>query len=269
MMISSKLSIGQYYPINSPAHHLDARGKIIITILYMAALFTAQSLSAYIFLTVVFVVVLLVSRIPFTLLWRGMRMITIFIMISMLFNFFLVPGEIIWQWGFLKLTWEGLFKGLLIGWRLILLVFFASLLTLCTKPLDLTDALESLLKPLSRLGLPVHEFAMIVSIALRFIPTILQEFDRIVLAQKARGARFDGTSLGHKLQQLMPLLIPLFISAFRRADDLALAMDARCYQGGKGRSRWRVRKWQSKDSVVLLIFAIIFTLIIYGRIGGA
>lgn len=266
-MIADKLMVGKYYPLDSPVHNLHARAKLLMMILYMAALFTANSWPAFVLLTTVFLVFLFMSRVPIYALWRGMWLIVILIAIGMFFNFFATSGTVIAQWGFLQLTVEGLAQGLKLGLRLILLIFFVSLLTLCTRPLDLTDGLEQLLSPLSKKGAPIHEFAMIISLALRFIPTILQEFDRIVLAQKARGAQFSG-SLINKIKQTMPLLIPLFISTFRRADDLALAMDARCYTGGQGRSRWRQNQWQVSDTVAIIIFLAMMAVIIYWRIRG-
>ncbi|MGI5891219.1 MAG: energy-coupling factor transporter transmembrane component T family protein [Bacillota bacterium] len=267
-MIVNRLLIGQYYALDSLAHRLDARAKLLAVLIYMIALFTAQQWISYLLLAAIFFLALIISRIPFLFLWRGMWMIILFIVISMFFNFFMVPGEVIASFGIFQLTEEGLTKGLLIGSRLLLLVLFASLLTLCTTPLDLTDGMERLLSPLIRLGAPIHELAMIISIALRFIPTILQEFDRIILAQRARGARFSGLGLIKKAQQMMPLLIPLFISSFRRAEDLAWAMEARCYRGGRGRSRWRQSQWKPRDTVTLLIFVFILLLVIYLRVKG-
>lgn len=266
-MMADKLMVGKYYPLDSPVHNLDARAKLLIMILYMATLFTASGWLAFALFTAVFLVFLFMSQVPIYALWRGMWLIVILIAVGMFFNFFATSGTVIAQWGFLQLTAEGLAQGLKLGLRLILLIFFVSLLTLCTRPLDLTDGLEQLLSPLAQKGAPIHEFAMVISLALRFIPTILQELDRIVLAQKARGAQFSG-GLINKIKQTMPLLIPLFISTFRRADDLALAMDARCYTGGQGRSRWRQNRWRAADTVVIIIFLAMMALIIYWRIRG-
>ena len=256
-MFSNRLLIGQYFPGKSFLHKLDSRSKIMATILYMAALFVAKSWLAYAFLSLLFVLALAVARIPLASLLRGMKLIIFFVLITVLMNGFFTPGETLWSWRSFNLTREGLSMGAAMGLRLILLVGFASLLTLTTEPLTLTDGLEKLLRPLRHLGVPAHEIAMMMSIALRFIPTILEEFDRIVLAQRARGADVAKGNIAKRLAAMMPLLVPLFVAAFRRAEELAQAMEAKCYTGGEGRSRWRQSRWQAADTAYTTLFCLI------------
>jgi energy-coupling factor transport system permease protein len=256
-MLSNRLLIGQYYPSGSPLHKLDARSKIIVTMIYMVALFVARGWPAYAFLTVIFALAVAVARIPISSLLRGMKLIIFFVLLTVIMNGFFTPGEALWSWRSFNLTREGLFMGAAMGLRLLLLVSFASLLTLTTEPLSLTDGLEKLLKPARRIGVPAHEIAMMMSIALRFIPTILEEFDRIVLAQRARGANIAQGNIMKRLAAMMPLLVPLFVAAFRRAEELAQAMEAICYRGGQGRSRWRQSRWHVWDTLYTALFAVI------------
>lgn len=266
-MLKDGLLIGQYYPASSLVHSLDARSKLMVTILYMVCLFTAKNPGDYALLSGIFMGIVLLARIPLGKIWRGMRMIFIFALLTVVFNIFLYPGEELWRWGFLKITREGLMHGALMGLRILLLVAFGTLLTLTTKPMDLTDGLERLMHPLSKIGVPAHEIAMIMSIALRFIPTILEELERIILAQRARGADFSSKNIKSRIQQLLPLLVPLFVSAFRRADELAEAMEAKCYQGGAGRSHWRRSRWQIKDTLALLFFILLLFFFVIKRLG--
>ena len=256
-MLSNRLLIGQYYPSGSPLHKLDARSKIIVSMLYMVTLFVAQGWLAYLFLTAVFALTVAAARVPASSLARGMKLIIFFVLITVVMNGFFTPGETIWKWRFLNLTREGLFSGAVLGLRLLLLVSFASLLTLTTEPLALTDGLEKLLKPARRIGVPAHEIAMMMTIALRFIPTILEEFDRIVLAQRARGSDVAQGNIAKRVAAMMPLLVPLFVAAFRRAEDLAQAMEAKCYRGGEGRSRWRQSRWRVADTAYTALFCLI------------
>lgn len=259
-MFKEKLLLGQYYPAASPLHGLHASGKIIIAVLYMAALFVADSWPGWGLLAAVCLLCVALSRVPVRALWRGMKLILIFCVLTMLLNAFFYEGEtVLWSWRMLTLTTEGILWGLAMALRLLLLVVFASLLTLTTAPIALTDGLEKLLEPLRRIHVPAHEIAMMMSIALRFIPIILEEFDRIVLAQRARGAQIGGrgVKLHQRLLSFVPLLVPLFVAAFRRADDLAQAMEAKCYRGGEGRTRWKVSPWRKRDSVALGLFALL------------
>ncbi len=250
-LLKENFLMGQYQPGHSCLHTLDARSKILATLLYMVALFLARSWQSYALMGLLFVLAVAVSRVSLRMLWKGLRVVMIFVLFTIILNFFIYPGEILWQWGFLKLTKEGLVQGLTMGYRLLLLVAIASILTLTTKPMDLTDGMERLLWPFSKVGLPSHEIAMIMSIALRFIPTILDELERIMLAQRARGADFSSKNIKTRVKQLLPLMVPLFVSAFRRADELALAMEAKCYHGGKGRTHWRRTLWRGGDTLLL------------------
>ena len=256
-MLRNRLLIGQYFPGASPLHRLDARSKIIVSMLYMITLFVARGWPAYGFLALVFALAVAVARIPLSSFLRGMKLIIFFVLLTVVMNGFFTPGEAIWSWGSFNLTREGLVMGAAMGLRLLLLVSFASLLTLTTEPLALTDGLETLLKPARRIGVPAHEIAMMMSIALRFIPTILEEFDRIVLAQRARGANVAQGNIAKRLAAMMPLLVPLFVSAFRRAEELAQAMEAKCYRGGEGRSRWRQSIWRNGDTACTALFCLI------------
>jgi energy-coupling factor transport system permease protein len=261
-MFKQRLLLGQYYPARSAIHNLTARNKILITLLYMIALLVADDWLGWGLLAIAFVVFLAMSRIPISALWRGLKVILIFCLITLLLNIFVYPGEPIWSWGFLSISSEGVSYGLAMALRLMLLVAFASLLTLTTTPVALTDGLESLLSPLKVIKVPAHEIAMMMSIALRFIPTILEEFDRIILAQKARGANIVKGNFFQRARAMVPLLVPLFVAAFRRAEDLAQAMEAKCYRGGEGRTRWKVSVWRWPDTLSLLIFVALLLLTI-------
>ncbi|MEG1501492.1 MAG: energy-coupling factor transporter transmembrane component T [Clostridiales bacterium] len=248
-MIKDNFLIGQYYFGRSWLHSLDARSKILATVFYMIALFTGEGYWEYALMGLIFLAGIFLSHVPWRMIWKGLRIVTFFVAITVLLNILIYPGEAIWSWGFINISQEGIIQGLKMGYRLLLLVAFGSLLTLTTKPMDLTDGLERLMKPLEKIKLPVHEISMIMSIALRFIPTILDELDRIMLAQRARGGDFVSKNIKSRIQQLLPLMIPLFVSAFRRADELAQAMEAKCYHGGEGRSHWRLQSWQKGDTI--------------------
>ena len=234
--------------------------------LYMVSLFVAQGWPSYAFLTLAFAIAVAVARIPISSLLRGMKLIIFFVLLTVIMNAFFTPGETIWSWRSFNLTREGLVWGAAMGLRLLLLVSFASLLTLTTEPLALTDGLEKLLKPARRIGVPAHEIAMMMSIALRFIPTILEEFDRIVLAQRARGSDIAQGNLAKRIAAMMPLLVPLFVAAFRRAEELAQAMEAKCYRGDQGRSRWRQSRWRLGDTAYTALFCLIMLGMIVVRI---
>jgi energy-coupling factor transport system permease protein len=195
-----------------------------------------------------------------------MKLIIFFVLLTVVMNGFFTPGEALWGWRSFTLTREGLIIGAVMGLRLLLLVSFASLLTLTTEPLALTDGLETLLKPARRIGVPAHEIAMMMTIALRFIPTILEEFDRIVLAQRARGADIAQGNIAKRLAAMMPLLVPLFVACFRRSDELAQAMEAKCYRGGEGRSRWRQSRWRAADTAYTALFGLILLAMIAVRV---
>ena len=258
MLIKERLLIGQYYPVDSPIHRLNAKAKLLVTLIYMIAIFVVNNWIGWGALTVLAIAAVIISRVPFKAVWRGLKIITFFALLTFVLNVFVYPGEPIGTWSFISISLEGIIYGLAMGLRLLLLVLFASLLTLTTTPIDLTDGLEGLLNPLRRIGVPAHEIAMVMSIALRFIPTILEEFDRIILAQRARGAGITKGNIFKRMKALIPMLIPLFVSAFRRAEDMADAMEAKCYRGGEGRTKWKIAPWRKCDTLVMIFFVLIF-----------
>ncbi|MFA5537239.1 MAG: energy-coupling factor transporter transmembrane protein EcfT [Bacillota bacterium] len=258
------ITIGQYIPGNSIVHRLDPRTKITVAMIFMIALFTVNNAVGYISMGVFTALAIFLSQIPFHYLLRGLRPILIIIIFTVTLHLFLTPGTEIWRWGVLKITWEGVIQGFFMGMRLVFLIFITSLLTLTTSPISLTDGMEYMLAPGKRIGIPAHELAMMMSIALRFIPTLLEETEKIMKAQMARGADFESGNLLRRAKNMIPLLVPLFVSAFRRADDLAMAMEARCYRGGTGRTRMKELHLYTRDYLAmsfLILFAIyaIFT----------
>ena len=257
--MKDRFLLGQYYDADSLIHRLDPRLKMVVTLLYMAALFVTHNWQVYAALAVVFTAAILISRVPLSYFWRGMRLIVIFMIFTLAANIFFTPGEAVFHLGFITVTKEGLIRGGLMGIRLFLLVAFATLLTLTTKPLSLTEGMESLFSPLKILKFPAHEISMVMSIALRFIPTILEELERIMNAQRVRGVDFSSGGLLKRAKSLIPLLVPLFISSFRRADELAQAMEAKCYTGTNHRTHWKPLRWRTVDTLVLLFFIAILT----------
>ena len=226
------ITIGQYYPAESPIHRLDARFKIIAAFLFIVSLFIVDTIIGYICVSILLGIVIRISKVPFKFMVRGLKSIMIIILFTAVINLFLTQGEqVIWQFGVLHLTVEGIYMAVKMCVRLVLLIIGSSLLTLTTTPIQLTDGLEYLLHPLKKIGVPAHEIAMMMTIALRFIPTLLDETDKIIKAQQARGADFDTGNMMQKAKSMIPILVPLFISAFRRAEELAMAMEARCYHG--------------------------------------
>lgn len=257
------ITIGQYYPVKSPIHSLDPRTKIICVFLFIITLFFAHDYYSYGSALVVSLLLIFISRVPLKTLLKGLKPIIIFVVITALFHIFLTPGTEIWRWKLLKITKEGLNQAVFTACRLILLIAVSSLLTLTTTPISLTDGMESLLGPFKRIGLPAHELAMMMTIALRFIPTLLEETDKIMKAQISRGASFSSGSLVKRSKALIPLLVPLFISAFQRAEELALAMEARGYHGGEGRTRMRALKMQLIDGVSFGLMLMFFVYMWY------
>ncbi|WP_251424402.1 energy-coupling factor transporter transmembrane component T family protein [Veillonella agrestimuris] len=235
----NNITIGQYFPGNSFIHRMDPRAKIIATTIFIIAIFLANTPLAYGIVGAFTVGALLLSRLPLNLLWRSVKPLWIIIVFTMGIHIFTTPGESLFSYGIINITDKGVAMGLQMGARLIFLILFSSLLTYTTSPIRLTDGIEHLLSPFRRIGVPAHELAMMMTIALRFIPTLLDETDRIMKAQSARGADFVTGSLIQRAKNMVPLLVPLFISAFRRADELAIAMEARCYRGGVNRTRMK------------------------------
>ena len=233
------ITLGQYFPGNTLAHRLDPRTKLLVTVLYIIALFSAHSLWSYALLVLVLAISVRVSRVGIKALLRGLKPVLFIIAFTAILNLFYTPGRTLVQFWVL---------------RIMLLIMGTFLLTYTTSPIRLTDGLESLLSPLKKIKLPVHELAMMMSIALRFIPTLIEETDKIMSAQKARGADFESGNLFQRAKALIPLLVPLFISAFRRADELATAMECRCYHGGEGRTKLNVLRYEARDYLVLAAY---------------
>ena len=257
------ITLGQYYPVKSPVHNLDPRIKIILTIAFIVAVFLSSSLWAFIPVAAYIVLAALLARLPLKLLLKGIKPLRIILIFTFLLNLFFNAGETVlvevWK---IRITVEGLLTAIRFSMRLIFLVSGASLLTLTTPPVVLTDGMERLLSPLRKIGFPAHELAMMMSIALRFIPVLLEEADKIMKAQMARGADFESGNLIQRAKSMVPLLVPLFVSAFRRAGDLAMAMEARCYHGGEGRTRLRVLKLTMNDLYACLITASLIIVVV-------
>ena len=261
------ITIGQYFPSDSPLHRLDARVKLVITLLYIVSLFLIKSFIGYAFVNIALAIVIQVSKVPFKFMVKGLKSLVFIIIFTALINVFTVKGgETLVTFWKLSITTEGVFFAIKMALRIILLIIGSSLLTLTTTPIKLTDGIEALLKPLSKIGVPAHDIAMMMTIALRFIPTLLDETDKIIKAQQARGADFDTGRLRDKARALVPILVPLFISAFRRADELAMAMESRCYNGGVNRTRMNVMKVTSIDYTAIILFVVYWVVIIAMRI---
>ncbi len=261
------ITLGQYYPADSKIHRLDARTKIIGSIVYLISLFCVKSFTGFIPAVLFFAAVLVLSKVPLKFVLKGIKPILFLIVFTMVVNMFATPGEAIAHLGPFALTVEGIKRAVFMAIRLVLLIFGSSLLTLTTKPMQLTDGLERLMSPLRKIGLPAHEIAMMMSIALRFIPTLLDETDKIMKAQTARGADFESGNILERAKALIPLLVPLFVSAFRIAGDLAMAMEARCYRGGDGRTRMNEARFASGDYMAFIVFAVYLLLtVLLGRL---
>ena len=253
-MALKDITLGQYFPGNSLDHRLDPRTKILLTVLYIVILFCAQGFVSYALVAGLLILGIKVSGVAPKALVRGLKPILFIICFTAVLNLFYTPGEILASFWIFTITREGIVHAFFMVVRIIMLITCTFLLTYTTSPILLTDGLESLLGPLKKLRVPVHELAMMMSIALRFIPTLIEETDKIMSAQRARGADFESGNLIQRAKALLPLLVPLFISAFRRADELATAMECRCYHGGEGRTRLRQLKYQMRDYVTLVLF---------------
>ncbi|WP_054259371.1 energy-coupling factor transporter transmembrane protein EcfT [Propionispora sp. 2/2-37] len=265
------ITLGQYFPGNSPVHQLDPRTKIIAVLLIISAVLLATNYLAYSLILLFVLGVTWLSSIPFIMVAKSVKPLWMIILLTLIIHFFSTPGVTIVSLGPLTLTQEGVRQGTLMAARLVLLIVVSSLLTFTTSPIALTDAIERLLKPFQKIGLPAHELAMMMTIALRFIPTLLDETDRIMKAQASRGADFTSGNIIKRSKNMIPLLVPLFVSAFRRADELATAMEARCYRGGEKRTRMRELAFSGRDmaafTLVLALFGILVTLRLL--LGGA
>ncbi len=258
------ITLGQYFPGNSIVHRLDARLKILIITCLIVLLFVTNTVLAYALTAAFIVLSVYVSKLSLRMVLRGLKPILVIIVLTGILNLFYTPGVEVWRiFGVLSITREGIYTAILMISRLILLIAGTSILTYTTSPMSLTDALESLFSPLKVIHVPVHEVAMMMSIALRYIPTLIEETDKIMSAQRARGADFDSGNLFARGRALIPILIPLFVSAFRRADELATAMECRLYQGDKKRTRLRPMKTRPLDWIITAGCALFFALIIY------
>lgn len=262
------ITIGQHFPGSSLVHRFDPRLKLVLTIAYIAVLFAASNplglALSVLFLTAMY----LVAQIPLKMIGRSLKPILPIILFTAVLNIFFVSGEgaPLFRWSFITIYAEGIRYAVIMGVRVAALIAGTSLLTYTTSPIVLTDAIEALLRPLNRLRFPVHELAMMMSIALRFIPTLIEETDKIMNAQKARGAMLDTGKLTERVKALVPVLIPLFISAFRRADELAMAMECRCYRGGEGRTRLKVLRCCGQDYIDLAFCIVCFGVILASRL---
>lgn len=258
------ITIGQYYPTGSVIHRMDPRVKLFGTLVFLVSVFAYKGIIGFVVVTLFLAAVIGISKVPFGYMVKGLRAIMILMLITALFNLFLTPGEVLFQVWKLKITKEGVMSAIRMAIRLTYLILGTSLMTLTTTPNQLTDGLEKALKPLAKIHVPVHEIAMMMSIALRFIPILIEETDKIMKAQMARGASFDEGNIMKKAKSLIPLLVPLFVSAFRRANDLAMAMEARCYRGGDGRTKMKPLRYQSTDYqayvILILYLALLFVL---------
>ncbi len=259
------ITLGQYYPGDSWVHRLDARTKIIATLLYLIELFVVNNFYGFLITAAVLFTVIAISKVPLKFIFRGLTAVFLIIAFTFVLNLFMVDGRVLWHWKFLTITYEGLSRAFFMAVRLVLIIIGSSIMTLTTKPVELTDGLEKLLSPFSKIGLPSHEIALMMTIALRFIPTLMEETDKIIKAQQARGADFESGNLFQRAKSLIPILVPLFVSSFRIAQDLALAMEARCYHGGPGRTRMNEIRFDRGDAVAAVLMLLFLAVIIASR----
>ncbi len=259
----NNITLGQYYPVDSRVHRLDPRIKLILTIAFIVAVFLAKTFVGYALIIGFVFICSRLANVPFRMLLRGLKSLRLIIILTFLLNLFFTSGDTVWvEFWIIRITREAFLQALFYSLRLVFLVIGTSLLTLTTSPVSLSDGIELLLSPLKKIHFPAHELAMMMTIALRFIPTLLEETDKIMKAQMARGADFESGNLISRAKAMVPLLVPLFVSAFRRAGDLAMAMESRCYHGGEGRTRLRVLKinrndWLACGAVALLLGLVI------------
>ncbi len=270
MIVLKNITLGQFFPGSSIVHKMDPRIKIITVFLFIVLIFFVKSFYGYLVVAVFVAFVIMTTKVPIKYILRGLKPIFFIVIITFVLNTLMTPGDDpYFSWKFISITPKGLKQASFLSIRLVLLVIGSQILTLTTSPLGLTDGIEQLAGPLKKVGFPAHEMAMMMTIALRFIPTLLNETDRIMKAQISRGADFETGSLISRARNLVPLLVPLFVSAFRRADELALAMEARCYQGGTGRTRMKVLKMSKYDIYGALAFCVLIALIVLDYILAA
>lgn len=262
------ITLGQYYQTDSVIHKLDPRVKLVATICFIISLFVVQNWIGYLAAAIFLGIMIRLSKVPFRFIVKGMKAILFILLITAVFNLFLTPGEVLISFWKLSITREGLQTAVMMAVRLSFLIVGSSIMTLTTTPNSLTDGLEKLMKPLKLFRVPVHEIAMMMSIALRFIPILLEETDKIMKAQIARGADFESGNLLKRAKAMVPLLVPLFISAFRRANDLAMAMEARCYRGGEGRTKMKPLIYKKRDAAAYTVLVIYFAVCVAIRVLG-
>lgn len=260
------ITLGQFYPGGSFIHRLDPRIKILATVLYIVALFVVDDFIGFAIAFAGLAIIIAVSKVPLSFILRGLKPVFLIILFTFIINMFMVKGEVLVSFWIFSITKGGLRTAVFMAVRLILLIIGSSLLTLTTKPISLTDGIEALLSPFKRFGLPAHELAMMMTIALRFIPTLIEETDKIMKAQQARGADFESGNIIRRARSLVPILVPLFISAFRIAQDLAMAMEARCYGGNIKRTRMNGMKLEKRDFAASVIFLLFIAVIVAQRI---
>ena len=261
------ITIGQYYPAKSVVHRLDPRVKLICTLLYLISLFLFSSIPGYLVATVFLICVIHISKVPFSYIVKGLKPVIMLLMITVLFNLFLTrQGDVLFHAWIFTITEGGLRTAVYMAIRLVYLIIGSPLMTFTTTPNELTDGIEAVLHPLNKIHVPVHEIAMMMSIALRFIPILLEETDKIMKAQLARGADFESGNILQRAKSMVPILVPLFVSAFRRANDLAMAMEARCYRGGDGRTKMKPLRYKSRDyAAYIIVIAYVVAVVAIGR----
>ncbi len=260
------ITLGQYYPAESVIHRLDPRVKLFGTLVFLVSLFITDNFIGYALALAFLATAIIVSKVPLSFIMRGLKAIIFLLIVSVLINLFMTRGEVVVSFWKLSITKEGIYVASFMAIRILFLIMGSSIMTLTTTPNNLTDGLEKGLGFLKIFRVPVHEIAMMMSIALRFIPILMEETDKIMKAQMARGADFESKKLTKRVKSLVPLLIPLFVSAFRRANDLATAMEARCYRGGKGRTKMKPLKYKKRDALAyLIIFAYLAGMILVRR----
>lgn len=260
------ITIGQYFATDSIIHKLDPRVKVTFVFLYIIAIFLISKLWVYAPVLVFLIAIIKISKIKPNFVFKGVKPLLPIILLTFILNVLMTPGEVVWKWKIFTVTKAGLNLGFFMAFRLIFLVLGTSLLTLTTSPIELTDAMEKMLHPFAKFGFPAHQFAMMMTIAIRFIPTLFEETDKIMKAQMARGADFESGNIIKRAKNLVPLLVPLFINALKIAGELAVAMEARCYRGGEGRTRLNELSYQKRDFIAYGVIILLFILIIVSRI---
>ncbi|WP_445492957.1 energy-coupling factor transporter transmembrane component T family protein [Niallia sp. 03133] len=261
-----KMLIGRFVPMDSTLHRMDPRSKLLLIFFFICIVFLANNFGTYLLLTAYVCIMVLLSKVPVNYIYNGLKPVIWLILFTLVIHlFFTREGDLVFHYGWVKIYEEGIRMGILISIRFFLLIIMTSLLTLTTTPIELTDAIEALLEPLKRIKFPVHELALMMSISLRFIPTLMDETEKIMKAQIARGVEFSSGSIKNRVKAIVPLLIPLFVNAFKRAEELAIAMEARGYQGGEGRTKYRQLIWKPMDTIMIILLLLLICLLLLLR----